>query len=207
GTRNGVVKRVRADDWPLNQDEFEAITLKNDDKVVGAAAAAHDADQLVFITASGQLLRYEAELVRPQGRAGSGIAGMKLVDDDFVLSFTVVPAAQLDEARVVTVTETDDDMLDATPTAKVTKLEEFAPKGRNTQGMRAHRLLRGERGPALAWAGPHPLASTTGGVSRALPQEYSDRDASGILLDSTIGVVGHGASPVLSDTAEDATDA
>src|SRR5699024_11809794 len=65
-----------------------------------------------FPTRRSSDLRYEAELVRPQGRAGSGIAGMKLVDDDFVLSFTVVPAAQLDEARVVTVTETDDDMLD-----------------------------------------------------------------------------------------------
>src|SRR5690625_27523 len=74
GTRDGVVKRVRHDDWPLNQDEFEAITLKGDDKVVGADVAADDADQLVFITQTGQLLRYAAELVRPQGRAGQGVA-------------------------------------------------------------------------------------------------------------------------------------
>src|SRR5699024_6151601 len=57
-TRDGVVKRVRHDDWPLNQDEFEAITLKGDDKVVGASVAADDEDQLVFISASGQLLRF-----------------------------------------------------------------------------------------------------------------------------------------------------
>lgn len=202
GTRDGVVKRVRHDDWPLNQDEFEAITLKNDDKVVGAAAAAHDEDQLVFITGSGQLLRFAAELVRPQGRAGSGIAGMKLIDDDHVVSFTVAPATQLAQAVVVSITEMDDDLLESTPTAKVTKLAEFAPKGRNTQGLRAHRMLRGERGLALAWAGPQPLASTTGGVSRALPQEHSDRDASGIMLDASVGVVGHGASPVLPDTSD-----
>lgn len=196
GTRHGVVKRVRYDDWPLNQDEFEAITLKDDDTVVGAAVAAHDADQLVFVTEAGQLLRFAAELVRPQGRSGGGIAGMKLVDNDQILSFTVAPAAQLDEAVVVTVTSADTETLDAAPTAKVTKLEEFAPKGRNTQGMRAHRLLRGELGLALAWAGPAPLASTTGGVARALPQEYSERDASGVILDSAIGVIGHGGSPL-----------
>lgn len=200
GTRDGVVKRVRHDDWPLNQDEFEAITLKGDDKVVGASVAADDEDQLVFISTSGQLLRFAAELVRPQGRAGSGIAGMKLVDGDQVLSFTVASATQLDDAMVVTITETDDDMLESAPTAKVTKLAEFTPKGRNTQGLRAHRMLRGELGLALAWAGPKPLASTVGGVSRALPQEYSDRDASGIMLDSAVGVIGHGTSPTSNDS-------
>jgi len=207
GTRNGVVKRVRHDDWPLNQDEFEAITLKGDDKVVGAGVAADDADQLVFMTEAGQLLRYAAELVRPQGRSGGGIAGMKLVDDDKVLAFSVAPAAQLDDAVVVTVTKTDSDVPDAAPTAKVTKLGDFAPKGRNTQGLRAHRMLRGENGLALAWAGPQPLASTTGGVARALPQEYSERDASGITLDSAIGVIGHGGSPLLPDAEQSKSEA
>ena len=202
GTRNGVVKRVRHDDWPLNQDEFEAITLKDDDQVVGASVAADDADQLVFVTEAGQLLRYAAELVRPQGRSGGGVAGMKLVDDDKVLSFTVAPASQADDAVVVTVTSVDADMADVSPTAKVTPLAEFSPKGRNTQGLRAHRMLRGETGLALAWAGPHPLASTTGGVARALPQDYSGRDDSGIQLDSTIGTIGYGASPVVESNGE-----
>ena len=195
GTRDGVVKRVRYDDWPLNQDEFEAITLKGDDKVVGASVAANGDDQLIFISGSGQLLRFAAELVRPQGRAGSGIAGMKLVAGDHVLSFTVAPAVDVEDALVVTITATDDDMLEATASAKLTKLVEFAPKGRNTQGIRAHRLLRGEVGLALAWAGRNPLASTLGGVGRVLPQEYSERDASGIMLDSAVGVLGTGASP------------
>ncbi|MFD6813836.1 DNA gyrase/topoisomerase IV subunit A [Enteractinococcus coprophilus] len=199
GTRNGVVKRVRTDDWPLNQDEFEAITLKDDDTVIGVGPATEDDDQLVFITESGQLLRFAAALVRPQGRSGGGIAGIKLVDRDHVLSFSVAPAAEFDQSVVVTVSKIDDDVLEASPTAKVTQLEEFAPKGRNTQGVRAHRFLRGETGLDLAWAGPNPLASTTGGVARALPQEYSERDASGIMLDSAIGVIGRSTSPVLAD--------
>lgn len=207
GTRNGVVKRVRRDDWPLNQDEFEAITLKGDDKVVGAGVAAHDEDQLIFVTETGQLLRYAAELVRPQGRSGGGIAGMKLVDNDKVLSFGVVSASQVEESVVVTVTQTDPDVLDSAPTAKVTELPEFAPKGRNTQGLRAHRMLRGEIGLALAWAGPQPLASTTGGVARALPQDYSARDDSGILLDSAIAVLGHGGSPQLQNEDDEPSPA
>src|SRR5699024_12505112 len=81
--------------------------------------------------------------------------------------------------------------------ANGTLLTEFAPNVRNTQGLRAHRMLRGETGLALAWAGVEPVSSTSGGVSRALPQEYSDRDASGIMLDSPIGVIGTGASPQL----------
>src|SRR5690625_7301058 len=119
---------------------------------------------------------------------------MDLVAYERLWSFPVPPARQADDAVVVTVTSVDADMADVSPTAKVTPLAEFSPKGRNTQGLRAHRMLRGETGLALAWAGPHPLASTTGGVARALPQDYSGRDDSGIQLDSTIGTIGYGAS-------------
>lgn len=122
---------------------------------------------------------------------------MKLVENDKVLSFSVAPATQLEDSVVVTITDTDAGIEDASSTAKVTALDEFAPKGRNTQGLRAHRMLRGETGLALAWAGPQPLASTTGGVARALPQDYSDRDDSGIVLDSAIGAIGLGGSPVV----------
>ena len=128
--------------------------------------------------------------------SGGGVAGMKLVDNDKVLTFSVVPATQLDDSVAVTITQPDPDIADASSSAKVTALDEFAPKGRNTQGLRAHRMLRGETGLALAWAGPQPLASTTGGVARALPQDYSGRDDSGIELDSAIGVIGHGGTPV-----------
>ncbi|MBN6829491.1 DNA topoisomerase IV, partial [Micrococcus luteus] len=74
GTAHGVVKRVRPE-WPLNRQVVDAVALKDGDAVVGAAPAPDEADQLVFLTRTGQLLRYAASAVRPQGPAGGGVAG------------------------------------------------------------------------------------------------------------------------------------
>ena len=69
GTAGGVVKRV-APDYPANATEFEVISLKDGDRVVGAVQLAGEDADLVFITSDAQLLRFRAAAVRPQGRAG-----------------------------------------------------------------------------------------------------------------------------------------
>jgi DNA gyrase subunit A len=79
GTASGVVKRVQPD-YPANRDEFELITLKDGDRVIGAAYLAGDDAELVFITSDAQLLRFSASSVRPQGRQAAGMAGVRLSD-------------------------------------------------------------------------------------------------------------------------------
>ena len=79
GTASGVVKRVQPD-YPANRDEFELITLKDDDRVIGAAYLTGDDAELVFITSDAQLLRFAANSVRPQGRPAAGMAGVRLTD-------------------------------------------------------------------------------------------------------------------------------
>ncbi|MDX6340729.1 MAG: gyrase subunit [Trebonia sp.] len=79
GTASGVVKRVQPD-YPANRDEFELITLKDDDRVIGAAYLTGDDAELVFITSDAQLLRFAANSVRPQGRPAGGMAGVRLTD-------------------------------------------------------------------------------------------------------------------------------
>jgi DNA gyrase subunit A len=56
GTADGVVKRVLPD-YPQNRDEFELITLRPGDRVVGAAQVDSESAELVFITSDAQLLR------------------------------------------------------------------------------------------------------------------------------------------------------
>src|SRR5699024_11117133 len=100
GTSGGRVKRVNPD-YPLNRDEWEVIGLKDDDVVVGASVAAAEEDQLVLISSDAQLLRYSASLVRPQRRAASGVAGMKLGAGQQVIGFDVIPADAAEEGAVV----------------------------------------------------------------------------------------------------------
>lgn len=98
GTANGVVKRVTPsvltkDDWPI-------ITLEDGDSLVGALELSDEKQDLVFITSDAQLLRFEAAKVRPQGRAGKGVAGIKLAAKAKAIWFGAVPA---DDSVVVTV--------------------------------------------------------------------------------------------------------
>ena len=190
GTRNGVVKRVNPD-YPLNRDDWEAITLKPRDEVVGAVVAANDDDELVFATRGAQLLRFPASSVRPQGRTAGGVAGMKLGEGDEVIFFGVVGAGDPD-AVVVTVasgTET----IPGTPggSVKVTDFAEYPAKGRATAGVRAHRFLKGEDALVVAWAGHGPAkAAAANGVARALPTEHGRRDGSGVPLASPVEHIG-----------------
>jgi DNA gyrase subunit A len=79
GTAGGVVKRVSPGDW-ANKPDFELISLKAGDYLVGAVQAA-ETDELVFVASDAQLLRFPAAAVRPQGRAAAGMAGINLRRD------------------------------------------------------------------------------------------------------------------------------
>ena len=189
GTANGVVKRL-APDYPLNRDEWEAITLKDNDAVIGAAVGEDDAE-LVFATRGAQLLRFAASAVRPQGRTAGGMAGIKLGADDAVIFFGVLESDA--QAPVFVSIATGSNTLPGTAShsVKVTDFAEYPAKGRATGGVRAHRFLKGEDHLELAYAGAGPArASSAAGVVRALPTEYAKRDGSGVPLAQGIDLLG-----------------
>ncbi|GAA1773749.1 DNA topoisomerase IV subunit A [Nostocoides vanveenii] len=190
GTATGVVKRV-SPDYPVGRTEWEVIALRPGDSVVGAAEVLSADDDLIFITAQAQLLRFPATAVRPQGRAASGMAGIRLAPKDRVAFFGVVPSAG--EAIVVTSSGTSDALPGTQAGAlKVAPYAEYPPKGRGTGGVRAHRFLKGEDVLVLAWAGALPArASAANGVAIELPAATGKRDGSGIpaasIIDSIAG--------------------
>ncbi|MDT0305642.1 DNA topoisomerase IV subunit A [Streptomyces sp. DSM 44917] len=190
GTEQGVVKRV-VPDYPANKEELEVISLREGDRIVGAAELRSGEEDLVFITSDAQLLRYPASQVRPQGRPAGGMAGVKLGEGARVISFTAVdPAA---EAAVVTVAG-GPDTLDALGTAKLTPFDQYPRKGRATGGVRCQRFLKGEDHLAFAWAGAAPpRAATAAGAPADLPEPDPRRDGSGVPLAKPIAVV---AGPV-----------
>lgn len=186
GTKQGVVKRVLAEYPP--KDDFELITLKPGDSVVGAAVAT-DNDELVFVTNDAQLLHFGADQVRPQGRPAGGMAGINLSDKAAVIYFGVV--SDRETAVVVTAANASDVIPGTDPgSAKVSALAEFPAKGRATGGVRAQRFIRSEDQLYLAWAGTEPVALGVDGRPAELPMEPAKRDASGTLLPNFIGSVG-----------------
>ncbi|HEX4811665.1 MAG TPA: DNA topoisomerase IV subunit A [Nonomuraea sp.] len=188
GTAQGVVKRV-APDYPANRDDFEVITLKDGDTVVGAVELESESHDLVFIASNAQLLRYPASLVRPQGRPAGGMAGIRL-DGARVIWFGVVDPER--PAHVVTVAGSST-ALPGTQVGggKVSDYAEFPAKGRATGGVRAQRFLKGEDELLLAWAGPAPAKAVSAvGKPVPLPDELGRRDGSGVRLTHTIGAIG-----------------
>ena len=181
GTKQGTVKRVKPDHLS-NRDSWDIISLADGDEVVGAAVLDTEDEQLVFITSDAQLLRFDASLVRPQGRAGGGVAGIKLTDGARVVAFGVV--RDVDGASIVTVAGSSS-ALPGTQngSAKVSPLAIYPPKGRATGGVRCQRLLKGEDGVILAWVGDGtPLACATSGSPVDLPEPTDRRDGSGVAV-------------------------
>jgi DNA gyrase subunit A len=171
GTRRGVVK-VCAPEWPVRSDEFEVITLRDGDEVVGATWLIDGGETLAFVTSDASLLRFPAKLVRPQGTKGGGMAGINLAADAEVLFFAAVGTDDPQHGEPMVVTSTGGGV-------KVTPFGEYPAKGRATGGVRAQRFLRGENRLVVAWVGSRPVGVTATGDPVALPPQDPRRDGSG----------------------------
>jgi DNA gyrase subunit A len=176
GTRQGIVKRVNPE--VLGKDEWDVIGLKDGDEVVGAVELRRGDEELCFITSDAQLLHFGAAGVRPQGRGGGGMAGIKLTAGHRVVWFGAVdPPASV----VVTVSGSSSALPGTEPGAmKVTPFAEYPGKGRATGGVRCHRFLKGEDALIFAWAGAAPArAAAASGAPVDLPEATGRRDGSG----------------------------
>ena len=187
GTASGVVKRVTPD--LLTKDAWEIIRLEDGDSVVGAVELLHDLDELVFVTSDAQLLHFPASGVRPQGRTGGGIAGIKLARGARVVFFG---ASATSDSVVVSVAGSSSALPGTEPgTVKVTRFAEYPGKGRATGGVRCHRFLKGEDTLVLGWVGAEPaVAAAASGSPIELPAPDPRRDGSGSPAGQPIAAVG-----------------
>ncbi|MFN8189609.1 MAG: DNA topoisomerase IV subunit A [Nocardioidaceae bacterium] len=177
GTRQGVVKRVNPEVL-TNKDDWDVIGLKDGDEVVGAVELTTGAETLCFITSDAQLLHFGAANVRPQGRAGGGMAGIRVAAGHHVTWFGAIDR---DDSVVVTVAGSSSALpgTDA-GSIKVAPFSEYPAKGRGTGGVRCHRFLKGEDALVFAWAGTAPArAAATSGAPVDLPEPTGRRDGSG----------------------------
>jgi DNA gyrase subunit A len=171
GTRLGVVK-ICAPEWPVRSDEFEVISLKDGDSVVGATWLTDGTETLAFVSSDASLLRYPAGLVRPQGVKGGGMAGINLPPDAEVVFFGAIRTDDEEHGEPLVVTSTG-------VSVKVTPFAEYPAKGRATGGVRVQRFLKGEHRLRLAWIGPRPAGAGDNGAPIELPDVDTRRDGSG----------------------------
>jgi DNA gyrase subunit A len=200
-TRQGTVKRVTPE-WPAKGEAVEIVALRPGDEVVGAVELTDGEEELVLFASTGDLLRFPASTVRPQGRSAGGMAGMKLGAGAVLVGFSAVdlkaPEGVLDvvdEPLVVTGGGLPPEGRTKGPgtvsSVKVTPLSEYPRKGRATGGVRCQRLLTGEALLVLGWAGRGPAwAAAASGDPVELPATYGRRDGSGTPVEKPPVAVG-----------------
>ncbi len=118
--------------------------------------------------------------MRPQGRSGGGIAGVRLAPGQHAVSFTAFRPD--DEAVVVTVSGSGSALPGTEAgSVKVSPFTEYPAKGRGTGGVRCHRFLKGESTLVFAWVGRGPArAAAASGAPIELPEPTGRRDGSGV---------------------------
>ncbi|MFM1917929.1 MAG: hypothetical protein RJB01_1444 [Actinomycetota bacterium] len=190
-TRNGIVKRI-ASDIPGARANFDLIALENGDEVVSAqwlSEQAAETSEICLVSSQGQLLRFPASGVRPQGRSAAGVAGMKLSSGDHII---FGGAVHPENAHVVTVAGSSAALPGVqSESVKVTALAIYPMKGRNTQGVKCHKFRKGEDALTYAWVGPGlPRAASAAGAPVDLPAPDVRRDGTGTATTITINACG-----------------
>ena len=128
-TRNGTVKKTPLVDYSRPRSNgIIALNLADNDELIGVNITDGEQDILLFSDA-GKVVRFKEEQVRSMGRTATGVRGIKLLQDQRVVSL-IVPRTAEDgeqEGAVLTVTENG--------YGKRTLLSEYPAKSRATQGV------------------------------------------------------------------------
>lgn len=180
GTVQGVVKRIVT---PLpDKTDVEVIGLRDGDEVL-AIVPTPEKSQLVFVTAEANVLVFDADAVRPQGLPAAGMAGIS-AGASRAIFFGCSSAQEL----LVTAANSSQSLGATDPGSwKITPLDSYPPKGRATQGVRCHRLLKGEDQLYFAGLAKLPLILDLDGKPLETPEVDPRRDGSGKPATSYVG--------------------
>src|SRR5262252_9403879 len=179
-TRGGLVKKSKLTDFDSPRSGgIIAISLREDDEVIAARLVSPEQD-LLLVSKHAQAIRFHAsdDVLRPMGRATSGVIGMRFSNGDQLLGMHVVEASA------------DADVLVATGGgyAKRTPADQYPVQGRGGLGVVTARIVEG-RGELIGalMVGPDDeifAITSAGGVIRTTAAEIkqSGRQTMGVRL-------------------------
>jgi DNA gyrase subunit A len=177
-TRKGLVKKSKLSDFDSNRSGgLIGINLREDDELVGAVLCSAD-DDLLMVSADGQSIRFHAtdDVLRPMGRATSGVQGMRFNAEDELLSVGVV------QEGLFVLVATDGGYSKRTP------IEDYPVQGRGGKGVLTiqHDRRRGRLVGALIVDVDDELYAITssGGVIRTRAEQVrkAGRQTKGVRL-------------------------
>ena len=101
-TRNGIVKKTKLKAYSHPRvGGIIALKILKGDELVGAALASEE-DEVLLTSRKGQAIRFKGTDVRNVGRVSIGVRGIRLKEDDEVVSLEVIGNQN---AQILTITE------------------------------------------------------------------------------------------------------
>ena len=181
-TKSGLVKKTDLQEYDSARvGGLIAISLKDDDEVIGASLAT-DKDELLLVSKKGMSLRFSAnnESLRATGRSTSGVIGMKFRAGDELLAMARVDSKS-DNLFVFTATDGG--------FGKKSALDEYRLQNRGGIGIKAAKIDEDSRGvlvSALVISNDDEILAITssGTVMRTDASEVrqTGRDSMGVRL-------------------------
>ena len=127
-TRKGTVKKTRLSDFAnVRKAGLAAIILREGDELIGVKFTDDNKD-ILLITKNGQCTRFPEKDVRSMGRSSSGVIGIRLDDDDEVVSMVI--SGEGDQVLVAS----------EMGRGKRTRIQEFPSRHRGGKGIRCYRV-------------------------------------------------------------------
>ena len=122
-TASGTVKKTPLQDFSRPRSAgIIAVNLNEGDELIGVDLT-NGSNEVMLFSAQGKVVRFAEDAVRAMGRTATGVRGIKLMDDDKVVSL-IIPRG---EGHILTVTENG--------FGKRTEEAEYPTKSRATQGV------------------------------------------------------------------------
>lgn len=127
-TKNGMLKKSNLSEYNIKRSgSAKALTLDEGDEIVSVLFV--NSEKIGLLSAGGNFLITTTSDIRPIGRTTKGIKGMKLNEEDYVISAHIIPE---DTVSIMSVSGEGN--------AKQTKISEFATQGKNTKGARLQKV-------------------------------------------------------------------
>jgi DNA gyrase subunit A len=128
-TKKGIVKKTALPEYDSPRTGLAAINLRTGDALIDVRLT-DGKDDVFLISRKGQAIRFKETTARPMGRQTGGVIGMRLTEDDEVITLGV--ASQGEE--LISVTQQG--------YGKRTPLKDYPVKGRGGKGVIGHQLTR-----------------------------------------------------------------
>ena len=130
GTKNGIIKKTPLQEYDtVRKSGLQAITLKENDELIDVRMTDGQ-DNVVLVTRQGLCITFKEDDVRPIGRVGQGVIGIKLNDGDEVIGME--PIIEGSNATLLAITENG--------FGKRTELDEYRVQVRGGKGVLTYKI-------------------------------------------------------------------